>query len=189
MANIKDFYTEIRNKGVLLQNQFRLNLISEDEQINNRLKNITMWAQGAELPGRTQNTAPVTYMAFPLTVPTNVTMTNTLSLTLNMDQNLEIRDTLLKWQAIASDPNIDGGSNFGGNKRIPDSKGDLYLLKSDLKTINIHYILKGIYPVDIGTISLSNTDASVAQCTVTFQYQYWTYGTEGESTKNLIQRQ
>jgi len=61
MADIKrlnEFYRELVNKGAKLTNQFQLSFSNIGiATIEKALENITMWAAGADAPGRTQNVA------------------------------------------------------------------------------------------------------------------------------------
>ena len=84
--NLNEFYTELKNKGVKLTHQFQLQILGTGiDAVDSALENITMWAQGAEAPGRTQNTQDIQYLGYPFNVPTNFLMTNELALTINCE--------------------------------------------------------------------------------------------------------
>ena len=100
-------------------------------------------------------------------------MTNTISLEINCDTAMMIRDALLFWAGVFSDPDIEGGSAGGGIKNVSPAVGKLYLFNDKMDTVTHEYELVGLYPTNVGDITTSNVDANIAVFTAEFKYQYW----------------
>jgi len=172
--NLNEFYADIKEKGVMLQHQYQLQILGTGiDKVDKYLENITMWAQGTELPGRQQNFQDIAYLGYPFNVPTNFTMTNQLALTINCDGGLEIREALLFWKGIISDPDIEGGSAGGGIKVPTEAKAILDLFNDRMDTRTHSYELIGLYPTDVGNVAFSNANPQIATLPVTFKFQYW----------------
>jgi hypothetical protein len=173
---LNEFYSRLINQGVKLQHQFQLSIIGAPDTggtVDRLLEDITMWAQGADVPGRTQNTSDIQYLGYPFNVPTNFTMTNTLELTINSSQDMGIRDALFFWKGLISDPHIEGGSTGGGIKTASTAQGILDLYNQTMDTPTHTYELVGIYPIVVGDATMSNVDPGIVTFPVTFKYQYW----------------
>lgn len=172
--NLNAFFTELKNKGVKLSHQFQISFqLNGVGSVSDTLNDISMWAQGAQVPGRTQNIAPISYLGYEYNVPTNMAMTNTLTLTINADQNLSIRDAFLFWSGTVSDADVGGQSAGGGNKTVSSSMATLDLFNDKMTQITHTYELHGIFPTEIGTMDFSHADASIVTFDAIFQYQYW----------------
>lgn len=172
--NLSEFYATLRARGAKLTHQFQFNIINTGiGEIDALLTELTMWAKGSTVPGRKQNFAPINYLAYEFTVPTNFSMTNELTLEINCDSNMRIRDALLLWEGIFSDPDIEGGSAGGGIKNISPAVGKLYLFNDKMDTVTHEFELVGLYPTSVGDINTSNVEASIASFPATFKYQYW----------------
>jgi len=188
---INEFYNVLKNTGAFLTHQFQLNVISNaGGEIDNALKDITMWASGAALPGRTQNVASLSFRGYPLKVPTNFTMTQQMQLTVNCDAALYIRNAFFAWQSLFSNPDIAGGSNGGGQKTIPTAKIILDLLDHDLETVMAEYHLHGVIPTNVGDVSLANENPGIGTFSLSLDYQYWDYvaksGKKASLSKQLL---
>ena len=171
---LNEFYTELKNKGVKLTHQFQLQILGTGiNLVDKALEHITMWAQGAEAPGRTQNTQDIQYLGYPFNVPTNFLMTNELALTINCEADLKIRDALFYWKGTISDPDIEGGSAGGGIKTVSPAKGILDLFNDRMDTVTHRFELMGIYPTVVGPITTTNVDPGIATFNGTFKFQYW----------------
>jgi hypothetical protein len=184
MANIKtlnDFYNELKNVGIRLKNQFQMTVTTGDGQLDSIFESLVMYASSVTLPGREQQVAPLAYMGYEFQVPTAMKMTQTLELNIRSDADMAIRNAFLKWAARISNPDILGGSNGQGDKRIP-SVGSVRLNLMDAKFENTvcTYLLSGCFPINIGNMEMSNADAGIAEFQVTLQFQFWVI--EQEST-------
>jgi len=173
MRNIKSFYEELASTGVKLNHMFQITIISNIESVDKVLKDATMWAQSAEVPGRQQEFGPISYLGYDFQIPTKMTSTQDLTVTFNCDDLLKFRDALLFWKATVSDPDIDGGSVSGGNKKMSSATIQLDLYNSTGDEITNTFELKGVFPMDIGVIALSNADAAIATFDAGFKYQYF----------------
>ena len=172
--NLSEFYATLRARGAKLTHQFQFNIINTGiGEIDNLMSDLTMWAKGSSVPGRKQNFAPISYLAYQFSVPTNFTMSNSLTIEINCDAAMRIRDALLLWEGIISDPDIEGGSAGGGIKNISPAVAKLYLFNDQMSEVTHEYELVGIFPTDVGEIATSNVDSNIASFQATFQYQYW----------------
>ena len=184
--NIQDLYQQLQSRGVRLTHQFQLqfNIIDADLDgvvnandlvgQNSILKNVTIWAEGVNLPGRTQNYAPFSYLGYPLQVPTNMDMTQTLDVVIRCDRAMEVQRALLKWQSALSRP-VEGTEidNMGGDKTLRASTADIILIDDKKENIELVYVLQGLMPSNIGEISFSNEAPGIATFPASFAYQYW----------------
>ena len=172
--NLSEFYATLRGRGAKLTHQFQFNIINTGvSEVDTLLNEITMWAKGATVPGRKQNYAPINYLAYEFSVPTNFTMTNEITMEINCDSAMRVRDALLLWESIFSDPDIEGGSTGGGIKNVSPAVGKLYLFNDKMDTVTHEYDLVGMFPTDVGDITTSNVEANIATFSATFKYQYW----------------
>ncbi len=172
--SMAEYYSTLRTKGVKLTQQYQMNIINTGiTEVDNMLAELTMWAKSATAPGRTQNFAPIHYLAYEFSVPSNFDMTKTITLDINCDAALTIRDALLFWAGVISDADIEGGSVGGGIKNISPAVGKLYLFNDLMDTVTHEYELVGLYPTNIGDIAFSNTESNIATFTAEFRYQYW----------------
>lgn len=177
MADIKtlnDFFNTLKSEPVRLQNQFQVFVNSGHADVDRALNNLTIWASTANLPGRQQNVAPLQYMGYEFNVPTSMAMTNSLDLSIRSDQNMLIRNAFLRWMSYISNPDIEGGSNTEGDKRIPGNSNIRLRLLNDRfdKDIAV-YKLAGCIITDVGAMELSNAAADIATFSVAVKYQYW----------------
>jgi len=172
--NLNEFYTELKNNGVKLTHQFQLSIVGTGiDSVDKALENLTMWVQGAQVPGRTQNVADLPYLGYTFNVPTNMIMTNEMTVTINADQQLKIHDAIIFWAGTISDPDIDGGAAGGGIKTASTATGRMDLFNDKMDTVLHTFKLVGIYPAEIGVIEFTNADPEIATFDVTFRYQYW----------------
>ena len=174
MKTLTDFQNALISTGVRLTHQFNLTVITNIPKLDGILgENMNIWADGTSLPGRTQNVATMSYLGYPMHVPSNFTMTQEISFNIRCDQSMLIRDAMLAWLAFHSDPAIDAGSLGAGVKRIPLSTIiiDLY----DEKMVNIQhtYELKGVIPLTVGDIKMSHDGSNIATFSFNCKYQHW----------------
>ena len=177
MADLKrlaDFFNVLKTEPIRLQNQFQVYVSSGYSEVDRALENITIWATSTAVPGRKVETAPLPYMGYEFKVPTRLSMTQTMNLSIRSDMNMVIRNAFLKWQSYIANPDIEGGSNTEGDKRIPaNSFVRIRLLNDKFDTdVNI-YKLAGVMPESIGDLQVSNENATPSTFDVSLVFQYW----------------
>jgi len=176
MANprpLSDLYTQLTNIGVKLSHQYQLSFSNVPTPIASKTEDITLWAAGANLPGRTQNVTDISYLGFAFNVDTNFSMTNDLQCTIYCDANLSLRESLLFWMGLSSDPDVGGLSAGGGIKTASTVRGILDLYNDRMDTITHTYELIGIRPIVVGDSILSNENAEIMSFDAQFKYQFW----------------
>lgn len=183
---LNEFINILQNKGMRIQNMWEIELITGYSEIDEKMKNVTFYADGFDIPSRTQDTVPVPFKGYELNVPSKMSMTNEHSLKIRCDVNGDLRRTFLKWMNYVTDANIAQGSYFGGEKRIPKNANiRVKLLAGDMETVVETYKLYGCIPLSVGDMSMSNSEAGVVTFDVKIRSQYW----EVESAKGEFPEQ
>ena len=186
-TRLQDFYEKLRQGGVKLQHQYQLRIdlpnnfspMSDgNAEISQReINSIAMWAQSATLPSRTQNSAEIQYLAYTFNVPSNMEMSNELTVTINVQKKLNIRHALLGWMSSISHADILAGGNGEGPKSLSNSNvtgtGRIYLLDDEFEKADYIYELIGLYPSNVGEAEMSNVGADIVTFEATFRYQFW----------------
>jgi hypothetical protein len=185
VKNLNEFYSILRSEGAKLSHQFQMHIILEGEglpaNVGKAFEDVTMWAEGSQLPGRTLKNAQLSYMGYELSVPTVADMTKELELTLKCDAGMNMHKAALQWHASYS--RLNNGSelgNGGGNKSISNARIELRLLANDMQTVERTYVLVGAYPTAVGDIALTNADPEVINFSLGLTFQYWYI--DGEDT-------
>lgn len=94
-------------------------------------------------------------------------------MTINCDAFMKIRDALLFWQGIVTNPYVEGTAKGDGIKTASEATMRIDLYDQTMSTVVETYVLYGIVPSQIGDMTLSNQGDSVATFPVTFKFQYW----------------
>jgi hypothetical protein len=178
VKNLQNFYNVLKTQGVRLTHQYQLNFTIGNNAglpsiVNEQFNDITIWAEGSQVPGREQQTTELFYLGYPMIIPTNMLMTNELSLTIRAQNDMSLHTAMLAWKATISDPDIDNGATGGGDKTLRDIRARMDLLDDRMENIVASYEMVGIYPTLVGDIAFSNESADVATFDATFRFQYW----------------
>ena len=178
VKNLQNFYNVLKTQGVRLTHQYQLNFTIGNNAglpsiVNEQFDDITVWAEGSIVPGREQNTTEMFYLGYPMVIPTNMTMTRELPLTIRAQNDMSLHTAMLAWKATISDPDIENGATGGGDKTLRDVRARMDLLDDQMQTIVASYELVGIYPTLVGDIEFSNTDPDIATFEASFAFQYW----------------
>ena len=172
--NLTNFLNQLKTKGIRKTNQFQIVITSGHADIDKTFEDVSMWAAGAELPSREQVFVDVTYQAYPFKIPSKMTMTQEISFDMKCDSSGELRRAFLKWMSYISNPAISDGSSGEGDKKIPTSSNVRLLIYDDTMDEPVEiYKLIGVAPSEVGTMAMSNDDASIATFSVKLTYQYW----------------
>jgi hypothetical protein len=184
--SLQTFLNRIQKNGIRTQNQFELDIFSGYSEVDKVLEDVTLYAEGAALPTRTITYGDVPFKAYPFKIPTNMTMGQEHSLTIKCDLNGDIRKAFLKWQSYMIDGAISNGSFLGGDRRIPaNSFVRMHLLGADMEKIIETYKLIGVGVSEVGELTLSNADATVATFSVGLVSQYWELETNNSGFQGL----
>jgi hypothetical protein len=173
-ATLIDFCNKLRDVGVKLTHHYQLSFSGlPDGGVEKALEDITMYAKSATIPGITQNDADVTYAGIPFSIPTNFEMTQEMSFEVIADRENIIHDNLVFWFTEFANPDINGGSMGGGNKRVPTAECFLDLFDDTYQNVTDTFRLAGVMPTKVGNVTVSNVDPNVATFPVTIQFQYF----------------
>jgi hypothetical protein len=178
--------------GVRLMHQFQIKFFvssaAQEEMAKqvsktaiNSLVNVSYFTEGSSIPGVVLGQTEVKYLGTKMVVPTTTEFTNAITITLRCDANSNIRNALMAWKNYHSNINIVKGnalniaSSGGGNKKIPSSTATLSLLRDDLDPANIieTYTLFGVFPKEVGQMSIDQTSNEVAKFELNLTYQYF----------------
>lgn len=192
VQSLYQFMTQMNRNNVRSNNLFEmrvflpLSLRMEGGQIGKAITeylnpNFTFYGQGFELPGRTIQYQDVGFKGFTVPVPTVVKMDQEHTVTINCDIKGDMRRAFLAWQSTTINPTIeDGKGYFEGNRHLnASSMIKIYLLDPEYgspQKITDVYTIFGVTVENVGTMTLSNTEANIATFQVKFRSQYWQYG-------------
>ncbi len=171
---LSEYIQRLSQSQVRTTNMFEMSITTGFSDIDAALKDITMYGQGFEIPTRTTNYAEVSFKGYAIPIPTNEQMGNEHSMQVYADANGEIRRAFLAWQAKTWDPDIEGGSVFAGDRRLnTGSVIRIHLLDNDMESVSEVYKMVGVRIAEVGALTVSNTEASVSQFSVSFRSVYW----------------
>jgi hypothetical protein len=194
--NLNNLYGKLAQGGVRLTHQYQFNFAgignttygnhsiqgltggsANKRKIKDILSDITIWADGASIPSKTQNTTEIMYLGYPLVVPTNMTMSQDLQLNIKCDADMFLHGAFVKLADNHSNPLVNENElgNFGGTKSVNDKdvKGVLSLYDEEFNNVQMNYYLHGIMVTDVGEVAFSNGTPDIATFSVSFKYQYW----------------
>jgi hypothetical protein len=154
---------------------------------------LSFMAKSAQLPGSTLGTVPMYYFGREMKFAGNRTFAD-WTITIINDEDFMIRNAFESWMnSINSNE-----SNVRGNPGVTISEtGQNYTTdaqvfqygKAGPSSANAAngaikgYNFVGMFPVDISPIDLDwSTNDQIEEFSVTFSYQYWTTGTNGQTT-------
>lgn len=171
---LASYLSKLSQNQVRTTNMFEMYITTGFSDIDAVLQNITMYGQGFEIPTRTTSYADVSFKGYAVPIPTNEQMGNEHSMQVYADANGEIRRAFLAWQAKTWDPDIEGGSVFAGDRRLnTGSVIRIHLLDNDMESVSEVYKMVGVRIAEVGALTVSNTEASVSQFSVSFRSVYW----------------
>jgi hypothetical protein len=180
VKKLNDFYQKLRTGGVALQHQYQLLIdppLGSPQNVVEAFRDVTMWAQSATVPSRTQNFADIQYLGFPFNVPSNFEMSNEISFTINTQKTMDVRHALLAWMNNISGADILGGQSGGGDKSLNElnvaGTAKIVLLDDKFEDGKFTYELVGFYPTVVGEAEVTNTAAEIVTFEATFKYQFW----------------
>ena len=170
---LNEYLNKLSTNQVRTTNMFEMYITTGFSDIDAVLKDITMYGQNFTIPSRTTNFAEVSFKGMPIPIPTNQQFEQDHSMTVNADADGQIRRAFLAWQSKTWDPDIEGGSVFSGDRRLnTGSVIRIQLLDNDMKSISEVYKLIGVRINSVGSLNVSNVDASVSTFEVSFKSVY-----------------
>jgi len=178
MADVKkltDFYQKLISTGVRLKNQYQLIINSGNPTVDSVLQDITIWADGAKVPARTQNSQKMAYLGFDMELPTNLSYSHDFDFTCRCDNANAVRNAFLTWMNTISNANISNSSSGEGEKRIPAvSSVRIRLFNPEFSEEVNGYKLYGVFPNEVGELEMSNAESvEIATFPVKMKYQFW----------------
>jgi len=172
VQTLQSFYNAINTYGgFLTQHQFQL-------YIPNLNNGQVVYVQSAELPGKAITTGETHLMGFPIKVATGITYTQEWPITVRCDQGMSIRTSFENWSNQIASLAANAGGALGTLASNVDAQ--MYLLGEDNQTIEATYILKGVYPTNIGATTFEQGSNGIATFNVTLTFQYWYNQADGD---------
>jgi hypothetical protein len=153
---------------------------------------LSFMAKSAQLPGSTLGTVPVYYFGREMKFPGNRTFAD-WTITIINDEDFMIRNAIESWMNSINSNESNIRSNSGvsisetGQNYTTDAQVFQYG-KAGPQTANASngaikgYNFVGMFPVDLSPIDLDwGSNDSIEEFSVTFAYQYWTTGVNGQT--------
>lgn len=176
IRTLKDFYTTAVEQGLRTNHQFQIEfggIPTSDAKI---MDDMVIYAMSAQLPGRTIEAQPTPFYGFNFQVPVNTTYEQTWTLEVRCDEQMRIRTVFENWfDSISALKNSTGGSKG----KIPtNTYAVVHMLSSKFfnesnPSISRTYRLEGVFPSNIGAMTLNHGDNSIATFSMTLMFQYW----------------
>ena len=168
------FLNQMSTNQLRTTNMYEMTITTGYSEIDQVFQGITMYAEGFAAPNRSQEYADVGFKGYNVPVPTIMRMEQDHTMTIRADTAGEIRRAFLAWAAKVSDPDIESGSVFAGDRRLNNSSVvRLQLLDNDMQSVAEVYKLIGVKVANVGPLAMSNNDATVATFEVTLKSIYW----------------
>lgn len=178
-----DYKNLLNVNGVRAQHQFMIEFSLVDPQggnvntgladIASQLQDYVVYAKSANIPGRKNVTSELPFYGMKFKIPMNLDYDKNWQLEFTVDAQLNNRRIMEAWADTVSDLR----SNTGGSKgRLPVSKAFCHLLDADLTTVIDTYTLEGVFPEEVGAVSLSHDSNDAASFTVNLGFSYWYHG-------------
>lgn len=170
MSRLNEFYQKLQTNGLRFAYQFEFTIIA-NPNVNEGLKDFKFYATAANLPGVTMEAAELPFQGMTFRVPNNISAFGSpWSVTLRCDSEMKIRRTCENWLKEFADLSKGGG----GSKKASTYKARVDLLGEDLSSTPVAtYTLEGIFPTNVGEISLDTSGTDVATFTLELAFQYW----------------
>lgn len=175
VKHLRDFYSKIKGEGLRVSHQFQLQFGGNG--IPAGFNDYIVYAYSAALPGRQIVTEDVPFYGFPFKVPVNTTYSQEWSMSIRCDTNLKIRALFEDWYNNIADLS----KSTGGSKGVVPSDAyalvhmldPAYFNNSGSGKIVRTYRLEGIFPSNMGDITLDHTSSAISTFDMTFAFQYW----------------
>jgi hypothetical protein len=187
IKSLKDFYQTVRNNGLRTNHEFQIELAGIPIGQDNFEKYI-VYAQSAGMPGRTIEAQPTPFYGFDFQVPTNTKYEQTWTVTIRADKDLKTREMFEDWFDYVADLRKSTGGQKG---LIPSgSYGIVHLLSPEFfneggsADVSRTYRLEGLFPTELGALTLDHSDNGISTFDVTLMFQYWYPTDSGGSTSD-----
>lgn len=173
-VSLQKYLNSMSQNQMRTTNMFEMSITTGYADIDKVFEGITMYVEGFAAPERTQNYADVGFKGTTVPVPTTLQFQQDHEITVRADTNGEIRRAFLAWAAKVTDPDIEGGSVFAGDRRLNNnSVVRLQLLDNDMTAVAEVYKLHGVKVASVGALQMSNTDSNIAQFSVNLKSVFW----------------
>lgn len=171
---LNTFLDKLSKDQLRTTNMWELQITTGYNDVDSIFKHITMYVDGFTAPSRSQEYVDVGFKGTTFPVPTVFRMQQDHTMTVRADVNGEIRRACLAWQAKTCDPDIEGGSVLGGDRRLnTNSVVRLQLLDDDMNKVAEVYKLIGVKVANVGEMSMSNNDGNLATFELSLKSNYW----------------
>lgn len=128
-------------------------------------------AKSTSLPTMQLRPTTVSYFAQSFQFPGIISYGNTWTVTINLDSKMIIYKQMRLWQEMMSSI----ARNSGGNKTIPNVRGEIELLNQFGDKTQTRYWVEGIFPTIVPPVSMqySEGNSNIRDAQITFAVQYF----------------
>jgi len=186
IKSLKNFYDTVRNKGLRTNHEFQIEFAGVPVAQSD-FEEFVVYAQSAGMPGRTIEAQPTPFYGFEFQVPTNTKYEQTWTITVRADKDLKSRVMFEEWFDYIADLRKSTGGKKG---LIPQgSYGVVHMLSpeffnNDQAEVSRTYRLEGLFPTELGALTLDHSDNGISTFDVTLMFQYWFPTDRGGSTSD-----
>lgn len=176
--SLQNFLSKLSTDQLRTTNLFEIQISTPYPDVNEIVgEQITFFAEGFQVPSRTQNFADVGFKGYNVPVPTNMQMEQDHTITVRADSDGRLRRAFLLWQNnISNTQNVLTNASFlSGDKHYQyNSQIRIRLLDpGNTNKVIETYTMYGVRISSVGGLQVSNTDASVATFDVGFKSVWW----------------
>ena len=157
---IQEFYSNLAKKGRLLNHQFGITITRSG------MEDIHLYGQSASVPKRGLNKTSVNYFGQSFPIPTTIDEGQTWSLEIDADADNDIFNRFRAWQ----EEYASWANSGGGNKGISTINVYIDLYNAKMNKIVDTFCLKGVWPEDVDSETLTHDGGAVVSFSVTLSY-------------------
>ena len=176
-TQIISFTNLLAEVGARTTNLFELELNSGLSDVDKVFSNLTMYAQDFKSPSRSITYEDLKFRGFAAAkIPTKPEISQQVQFNMWCDLAGDAQAALRYWQDSVIDMDFQSGSLMAGEKRPQlGSTIRLKLLDDDMQTTVETITLHGVSIKDVGEITYTNTDATIAKFNVSVIYLWPSY--------------
>jgi len=170
---LNSFLSETLNHAPRTTNMWSLELNSGIGEVDKVFANLTMYAQGFQLPARSIDYKDLYFRGVPIPVPVNPKLTQEVGFKMWADIEGRAHAALRYWQDSVIDMDFQSGSYLGGARSVGvNSTIRLNLLDNQMENTVETVTLHNVTIMDVGEIDFTQEAGNIAMfnCKVKFTW-------------------